>query len=126
MRRFSPAQIVLSPGFSRRRETPGVQSVAGTDLAGAGVAHGSCRDRRLIQRATVDAPAILTNIRPCPVLACARCRRQRVEPSVRAMTVKVALEIEELHLEIRGGPEQRLVEKFAAYRSDQAFHEWMR
>jgi hypothetical protein len=45
---------------------------------------------------------------------------------VRAMTVKVALELEELQLQISGGPEQRPVETFAAYRADQAFDERMR
>jgi hypothetical protein len=42
------------------------------------------------------------------------------------MTVKIALEIKELHLQISGRPEQRPVETFAANRSDQAFNEWMR
>jgi hypothetical protein len=42
------------------------------------------------------------------------------------MTVKVALELTELQLQIRGRPEQRAVETFAADRADQAFDEWMR
>src|SRR2546428_14074404 len=45
---------------------------------------------------------------------------------MRAMTVKVALEIKELQLQISGRPEQRPVETFAADRADQAFDEWMR
>jgi len=44
-------------------------------------------------------------------------------PAVRAMTVKIPLEINELHLQIRRRPEQRPVETFAANRSDQAFDE---
>ena len=42
------------------------------------------------------------------------------------MTVKIALEIKELPLQIRGRPEQCPVETFAANRTDQAFDEWMR
>ena len=42
------------------------------------------------------------------------------------MTVKVALELEELQLQISGCPEQRPVETFAAHRADQAFDEGMR
>jgi hypothetical protein len=42
------------------------------------------------------------------------------------MTVKVALEIKELQLQISSRPEQRAVETFAAYRADQAFDEWVR
>ena len=60
----------------------------------------SCRDRRLIQPTTVGLPAIRTDIRSCAVLACARFRRQPAQPRVRAMTVKVALEITELHVQI--------------------------
>jgi hypothetical protein len=45
-------------------------------LARAGVAHGSCRDRYLIQPTTVGPPAILIDTRPSAVLACARFGRQ--------------------------------------------------
>jgi hypothetical protein len=45
---------------------------------------------------------------------------------MRAMTVKIALEIKELRLKISGRPEHRPVETFAANRADQAFNEWMR
>jgi hypothetical protein len=95
-------------------------------VARANVARGSCRNRRLIQPTTVDPPAIPTHTRLCPVLARAQFRCQPAEPSVRAMTVKIALEIKELHLQISGRPEQRLIETFAANRADQAFDEWMR
>src|SRR6267143_3883148 len=62
----------------------------------------SCRDRRLIEPTTVGLPAILTDTSPCAVLACARFRRQPAQSRVRAMTVKVALEIKELQLQISG------------------------
>ena len=42
------------------------------------------------------------------------------------MTVKVALEITELHVQISGGPEQRPVKTLAPNRADQAFDEPMR
>jgi hypothetical protein len=42
------------------------------------------------------------------------------------MTFKVALEFKELEFQIRGRPEHRPVETFAAYRADQAFDEGMR
>src|SRR2546426_5457865 len=45
---------------------------------------------------------------------------------MRAMTVKIALEIKELQLQISGRPEQRPVQAFAANRADQAFNERMR
>ena len=45
---------------------------------------------------------------------------------MRTMTIKVALEIKELRLQISGRPEQHPVETFAANRSDQAFNERMR
>ena len=60
------------------------------------------------------------------VLACARFRRQPTQHRVGAMTVKVDLELTEFQLQIRGRPEQRAVETFAADRADQAFDKWMR
>jgi hypothetical protein len=45
---------------------------------------------------------------------------------MRAMTIGIALEIKELHLQISSRPEHRPVETFAANRSDQAFNERMR
>jgi hypothetical protein len=41
------------------------------------------------------------------------------------MTVVVALEIEEFHLQIGGRPEQGAVQAFAAYGADQPFDEGM-
>ncbi len=74
----------------------------------------------------MEPPAIVADTRSCAVVPGARFRRQPAQPRVRAMTVKVALEFKELQLQIRGCPEQRPVETFAAYRADQAFDEGMR
>jgi hypothetical protein len=49
-----------------------------------------------------------------------------LETRVRAMTVRVPLEIKESHLQVSGRPEQRAVETLAPNRADQAFDEWMR
>ena len=127
---FIPAQIRIvarlqsgtrtSPAFNRS-SSRGVRA-----LARANVAHGSWRNRRLIQPTTVDPPAIPTNTRSCAVLARARFRCHPAQPRMRAMTVKIALEIKQLPLQISGCPEHRPVETFAANRSDQAFKEWMR
>jgi hypothetical protein len=93
---------------------------------GAGVAHGSARDRRLIQPTTVTLPTILPDTHLCVVHASARVRSSPAQPRVRAMAVKIALEITELHLQIRSRPEQRAVEKLPPNRADQPFDEWMR
>jgi hypothetical protein len=45
---------------------------------------------------------------------------------MRAMTVKVPLEIEELHLQISGRPEEAAVQTFAANGANQPFNEGMR
>jgi hypothetical protein len=42
-----------------------------------------------------------------------------------AMTVVVALEIKELHLQISGRPEQSVIQAFAPNGADQPFDEWM-
>jgi len=42
------------------------------------------------------------------------------------MTVIVPLEIKELHFQISGRPEERVVQTFAPKGSNQAFDEWMR
>ena len=89
----------LSPGFSLGRGHAwrfNRSTSCGTALVSSSVAHGSCRDRCLIQPTTVDPPAILTNTRPCAVLARARFRCHPAQCRVRAMTVKIALEIKEL------------------------------
>ena len=86
----------------------------------------SCRDRRLIQPTTVGPPAIVAETRSCALLHCAPFWRQPAKPRVCAMTVKIPLELKELHFQINGRPEQRPVETLAAYRADEAFDEWMR
>jgi hypothetical protein len=45
---------------------------------------------------------------------------------MRSMAVIVMLEIEELHLQIRGRPEQGTVQTFAPNGADQPFNEWVR
>ena len=45
---------------------------------------------------------------------------------MRAVTVVVASEIEELHIQISGRPEQRAVQAFAPNSTDQPFNEWVR
>ena len=84
----------------------------------------SQRRTRLMPRSASDrahdsgAASDRTDTGPCAVLACARFRSQPTQRRERAMTVKVALELTELRLQIRGRPEQRAVETFAAYRAD--------
>jgi hypothetical protein len=45
---------------------------------------------------------------------------------MRAVTVVVALEIEELHLQIGGRPKHGAVQAFAPYGADQSFNERLR
>src|SRR5262249_57910671 len=45
---------------------------------------------------------------------------------MRAVTVVIALELEELHLQIGGRPEQRAVQACAPDGADQPLNEWMR
>jgi hypothetical protein len=91
-----------------------------------GVTRGSGRDWRLIRPATMGQPAILTDACLCAVFARTWFGRQPAQPRVRAMPVKVPLEINEFHLQISSRPEQRPVETFAANCADQAFDKWMR
>src|SRR5262249_10813158 len=55
-----------------------------------------------------------------------RFRRAPVQSRMCAMTVIVALEIEELHLQIRSRPEERVVQTLAPNGANQPFDEWMR
>ena len=87
-------------------------------FARATAAHGSCCNRRVIQPTTVGPPAVPINTRSSAVIAPTRLRCQPAQPRVRAMTVKVLLEIQELALKISGRPEQSPVETFAANRTD--------
>ena len=45
---------------------------------------------------------------------------------MRSMTIVITLEIEELHFQISGRPEEHAVETFAPKGADQPFDEWMR
>jgi len=45
---------------------------------------------------------------------------------MRAVIVGLALEIKALHLQIGSRPEQRVVQAFAPYGTDQPFNTWMR
>ena len=122
-----PGQFSVTDDEARWRSI-GRYSQGCTDLAQLEpTSHtGSCRDRRLIQPTTMEPPTIPTNTRSCAVFARTRFRCQPAQSRVRAITVKIALEIKELHLQIGGRPEQGPVETFAANRPDQAFDEWMR
>ena len=42
------------------------------------------------------------------------------------MAVIVTLELEELDLQVSGGPEERAVQAFSSNRANQSFDEWMR
>jgi hypothetical protein len=74
----------------------------------------SQRRARVMPRSASDTahdsgpPAIPTNTRSCAVLARARFRCHPAQPRMRAMPVKIALEIKELHLQI-SGPVQNTV-----------------
>src|SRR2546428_4702865 len=87
---------------------------------------GSRRHRRLIQPATVGLPSIRTDTRAGTARVRARFRRAAVQPRMRSMAVIVPLEIEELHLQIRGRPEQGAVQTFAPNGANQSFDEGMR
>jgi hypothetical protein len=70
------------------------------------VAERSRRPRRLIQPTAVHVPAIRTERRACAARGRARVRRVPGQPRMCAVTVVVASEIRELHLQISGRPEQ--------------------
>src|SRR5262245_2350997 len=63
-------------------------------------AHQSRRDRSVIQPPTVHLPAIRTE--SCATRVSARLWRASGQAGMRAVTVVIALEIEKLHLQIRG------------------------
>src|SRR3989442_7112466 len=86
---------------------------------------GSRRHRRLIQPATVWLPSIRTDTRAGTARVRARFRRAPVQRSMRSMAVIVTVEIEELHLQIRGRPEQSAVQTFAPNGANQPFNEGM-
>src|SRR5262249_8811348 len=70
--------------------------------------------------------AIGTDIRMCVAGAGVRLWRASGQPGMRAVTVVVALEIKELHLQIGSRPEQRAVQAFAPDGANQPFNTWMR
>src|SRR2546422_11203734 len=78
----------------------------------------SRRHRRLIQPATMWLPSIRTDTRAGTARVRARLRRAPVQPRMRSMAVIVTFEIEELHLQIRGRPEQGGVQTFAPHGAD--------
>ena len=86
----------------------------------------SRRHRRVIQPTAAGLPSIRPDIRASTARVGAWFRRAPVQPRMRSMAVIVPLEIEELHLQIRGRPEQRAVETFASNGANQPFHEGMR
>src|SRR5215468_9214450 len=63
-------------------------------------------NRCVIQPTTMHLPAISTDIRACAVRVGARVWRASGQPAMRAVTVVLALKIDELPLQIDGRPEQ--------------------
>src|SRR5713101_9861562 len=51
---------------------------------------------------------------------------QPLQPRMGAVTVVVTPELEELHLQIGGGPEKGAVQAFPSNRANESFDEWMR
>src|SRR5262249_158492 len=90
------------------------------------VGHGSRRYRSLIQPATMPLPAIRADICANAVRGGARVWRASSKPGMRAVAVVVALEIEELPLQINGRPEQGAIQTFAPDGADQPFNKRMR
>jgi hypothetical protein len=70
-------------------------------------------------------PSIRTDTRVSAARVSVRVRRTAFQPPMGAMTVVIALEIEELHLQISGRPEQRAVQAFAPNGADDPFNEGM-
>src|SRR5262245_61196782 len=92
---------------------------------GTSVNRGSRRHRRLIQVATVRLPSIRTDCRAGTARDHARVRCTPVPRRMRSMAVIVALEIEELHRQIRRPPKQRAVQTFASNGANQPFDDRM-
>src|SRR4051812_13696419 len=70
-------------------------------------------------------PPIRTDVRARAAQVGAWVWRASGQPGMRVVTVVGALEIEQLHLQIVAGPEQRAVEAFAPDGADQAFNDGM-
>jgi hypothetical protein len=70
-------------------------------------------------------PPVRTDTRLDDARVPSRFRRAPAKTRMRSMTVEVPSEIEELHLQISGRPEQGMVQAFAPNGADQSFNEWM-
>jgi hypothetical protein len=92
---------------------------------GRSVEYTSRRHWCLIQPATVRLPSIRIDTRAGAARRRARFRRAAAQSRMRAMTVVVALEIEEFHLQIRCGPEQGAVQTLTTNRFNEPFNEGM-
>ena len=87
--------------------------------------YASRRHRCLIEATTVRLPAMRAETRAGAAAVWDRFRRTPVKPRMGSITVVVALEIDELHLQISSRPEWGTVQAFAPNRADQPFNEWM-
>ena len=67
----------------------------------------SRRDRRVMQPATMRLLSVRTQARAGTTLVRRRCRRSPVQRRVGAISVVVALELEELHLQVGARPKER-------------------
>src|SRR5262249_47944884 len=81
-------------------------------------AYRSCGDRCLIQPTAVPLPAIRTESRASAARVDGRLWRASRSPGMRAVAVVVALEIEELPLQIGGRSEHGAIQTFAPNGAD--------
>src|SRR5450631_489248 len=98
------------------------EAVNQTDIAGVGHmrrAYTSRRHRRVIAPTTMWLPAIGADTRAGAALGRDRFRRTPLQPRMGAVTVVVTPELEELHLQIGGRPEQRAVQAFPSNRPNE-------
>jgi hypothetical protein len=99
-------------GATRARD----QSGAGAQTDPAGIVHAPA------PRLSADRPRRMARTRSSGVLGAPYRRwRRAAPPRVRAMTVIVPLEIEELPVQISGRPEEHAIETFAPNGANQAF-----
>ena len=107
-------------------DTTGVNQTTCPDFAGAGHmrrADTSRRHRRVIEPTTVRLPAIRTDTHAGAAPGRDRFRRTPLPPRMGAVTVVVTPELEELHLQIGGGPEKGAVQAFPSNRANESFNE---
>src|SRR5262245_61634057 len=126
--RFNGARISEQPSLSAAHKGQAGRrwTERETRKASYASADPSCGDRCVIQASTVHLPAIRSESRACTARLGARVRRPSGQPAMRAVAVVITLEIEKLHLQIGGRPEQRAVQVFAPDGADQPFNTWMR